>query len=144
MGVSLSVLGGLVILYWRVLACPLLRGSKCISSMVGMPDVQKFFNEALAAIIAKLQYLYTRRRLSATCAFNVCGSYAHFKIFPYKFQLNENAKALCSYCTDSKGTNISVKVIQWGKLWYNFPMLTVSHYGEQAVSFKKVDLPKSL
>ena len=76
--------------------------------------------------------------------FNVCISYAHFNFFPYKFQLNENAKALCLYCTDSKDTNIFVKVIQWDKLWYDFSVFTVSHYGEQAVSFKMVYLPKSL
>ena len=58
--------------------------------------------------------------------------------------MNVNAKALCLYCTDSKDTNIFVKVIQWDKLWYDFPVFIVSHYGEQAVSFKIVDLPKSL
>ena len=79
-----------------------------------------------------------------SCAFNVCGSYAHFNVFPYKFQLNENAKALCLYCTDSKGINICVKAIQWDKLWYDFPVFTVSDYREKAVSFKKVDLPESL
>ena len=71
-------------------------------------------------------------------------SYAHFHFFPYKFQSNENAKALFLYCTDSKGTNIFVKVIQCDKLWYDFPGFTVSHYGEQAVSFKMVNLPESL
>ena len=71
-------------------------------------------------------------------------SYAHFHFFPYKFQLNENAKALCLYCTDLKDTNICVKAIQWDKLWYDFPVSTVSDYGEQAVSFKMVDLPESL
>ena len=71
----------------------------------------------------------------SSCAFNVCVSYDNFHFFPYKFQLNENAKALCLYCTDSKGTNICVKTIRW---WYDFT------YGEQAVSFKKVDLPESL
>ena len=64
--------------------------------------------------------------------------------FPYKFQSNENAKALCLYCTDLKDTNIFVMVIQWDKLWYDFPVFTVSKYGEQAVSFKMIDLPKSL
>ena len=67
-----------------------------------------------------------------------------FIFFPYKFQLNENVKALCLYCTDSKGRNICVKAIQWNKLWYDFPVFTVSHYGEQAVSLKTVDLPESL
>ena len=71
-------------------------------------------------------------------------SYAQFYFFPYKFQLNENAMALFLYCTDSKGTNIFVKVIQWDKLWYDFPVVSVSHYGEQAVSFKMVNLPESL
>ena len=70
----------------------------------------------------------------------MCVSYAHFNFFPYRFQLNENAKALCLYCTNSKNTNIFVKVIQWDKLWYDFPVFTVSHYGEQAVSFKMVEL----
>ena len=104
-------------------------------------------------IITKLQYLYTRRKLSVSSIEHyhfpversyVCISYVHFNFFPYKFQLNENAKALCLYCTDSKDTNIFVKVIQWDKLWYDFPVFTESHYGEQAVSFKMVDLPKSL
>ena len=85
-----------------------------------------------------------RALLLSSCAFNVCVSYAHFHFFPYKFQLNENAKALCLYCTDWKGKNICVKAIQWDKLWYDFPVFIVSHYGEQAVSFKKVDLPESL
>ena len=34
--------------------------------LVGMPDVQNFFHEALAVIISKLQYLYTRRKLSVS------------------------------------------------------------------------------
>ena len=33
---------------------------------LGMSDVQNFFHEALAVIIAKLQYLYTRRKLSVS------------------------------------------------------------------------------
>ena len=37
-----------------------------------------------------------------------------------------------------------MKAIQWDKLWHDFPVFIVSHYGEQAVSFKKVDLPESL
>ena len=74
----------------------------------------------------------------------MCIRYTHFHFFPYKFQLNENAKALCLYCTDSKGKNICVKAIQWDKLWYDFPVFTVSHYREQAVSLKKVNLPGSL
>ena len=103
-------------------------------------------------IIAKLQYLYTRRKLSVSSIERyhfpverpMCVSYAHSNFFPCKFQLNENAKALCLYCTDLNDTNIFVKVIQWDKLWYDFPLFIVSHYGEQAVSFKMVDLPKSL
>ena len=102
-------------------------------------------------IIAKL-FIYQKKALGelyralplSSRTSNVCISYAHFNFFPYKFQLNENAKALCLYCTDLKYTNIFVKVIQWDKLWYDFPVFTVSHYGEQAVSFKMVDLPKSL
>ena len=58
----------------------------------------------------------------SSCAFNVCVSYAHFHFFPNKFRLNENAKALCLYCIDSIGKNISVKAIQWDKLWYDFPV----------------------
>ena len=34
--------------------------------IIGMSDVQNFFHEALAVIIAKLQYLYTRRKLSVS------------------------------------------------------------------------------
>ena len=33
---------------------------------IGVPDVQNFFHEALTVIIAKLQYLYTRRKLSVS------------------------------------------------------------------------------
>ena len=90
-----------------------------------------------------LDELYRAVPLSS-CAFNVCVSYAHFNFFPYKFQLNENVKALCLYCTDSRGKNICVKAIQWEKLWHGFPVFIVSHFGEQAVYFKKVDLPESL
>ena len=54
--------------------------------------------------------------------------------------MNENAKALCLYCTDLKGQNICVQAIQWDKLWYDFPVF----YREQAVSLKMVDLPESL
>ena len=68
--------------------------------------------------------LYRALPLSSR-TFNVCVSCAHFHFFQYKFQLNENAKALCLYCTDSKDTNIFVKVIQWDKLWYDFPVFTV-------------------
>ena len=113
-----------------------------------MPDVQNFLYEALSVITSKLQYLYPvyqnkalgelyRALLLSSCAFNVCVGYAHFHFFPYTFQLNENAKALCLYCTDSKGKNICVKAIQWDKPWYDFPVFTISHYGEQAVSLKK-------
>ena len=114
-----------------------------------MPDIQNFFHGALAVIIIKLQYLYTRRKLSVSsierCDFPVaCSmcvlSYAHFHFFPYEFQLNKNVKALCLYYTDPKGTDIFVKTIQWDKLCYDFPVFAVSHSGEQAVSFKKVDL----
>ena len=69
-----------------------------------MLDIQNFLHEALAVIISKLQYqkalgeLYRALQLSS-CAFNVCVSYAHFHFFPYKFQLNENAKALCTALT---------------------------------------------
>ena len=80
--------------------------------------------------------LYQALPLSS-CAFNVCISSTHFYFFPYKFLLNENAKALCLYCTDSKGKNICVP--QWDKLWYDFPVF----YREQAVSLKTVDLPES-
>ena len=37
----------------------------------------------------------------SSCAFNVCGSYAHFNFFPYKLPLNKNVNALRLYCTDS-------------------------------------------
>ena len=36
--------------------------------------------------------------------------------------------------------NICVKTIQWGKLWYNTPVVIRSHSGERAVSFKKIIL----
>ena len=61
-----------------------------------------------------------------------------------QISIKRKCDGTCLYCTDSKGTNICVKVIQWGKLWYDVPILTVSYYGEQAVSFKKVDIPESL
>ena len=37
----------------------------------------------------------------SSCAFNVCGSYAHFNFFPYKLPLKKNVNALHLYCTDS-------------------------------------------
>ena len=37
-----------------------------------------------------------------------------------------------------------MKPIERDKLWYNFPVVIQSHSGEQAVSFKKVNLPESL
>ena len=37
-----------------------------------------------------------------------------------------------------------MKIIQWHKLWYHFPVVTQSYSGEQAVSFKKVSLQESL
>ena len=69
---------------------------------------------------------------------NVCGSYAHLNFSPYKLPFSKNAKALHLYCIDSQDTNICVKTIQWGKLWYNFPVVTGSHSGD-----KKVKLPES-
>ena len=30
--------------------------------------------------------------------------------------------ALCLNCTDSEDTNICVRAIQWGRLWYDFPV----------------------
>ena len=66
------------------------------------------------------------------------------KLRPFSFFPIQNAIALCLYSTDWKGKNICVKAIQCDKLWYDFPVFPVSHYGEQAVSLKKVDLPESL
>ena len=114
---------------------------------VRMPDVPNFFLEALAVIIAKIAIstyqkkafgeLYQPLPLSSTTLRVQClRKLRPFKFFSYKFQLNENVKALCLYCTNLNGTNISVKVIQWGKLLYDFPVFTVSHYTEQAVSIK--------
>ena len=80
----------------------------------------------------------------SSCAFNVCGSYAYFNFFPYKLPLNKNVNALRLYWTDLKDTNICVKTFHWHKLWYNFPVVTQSCSGEQAVSFKKVSLLESL
>ena len=37
----------------------------------------------------------------SSCAFNVCGSYAHFNFFPYKLPLKKNVNALRLYCTGS-------------------------------------------
>ena len=37
----------------------------------------------------------------SSCAFNVCGSYAHFNFCPYKLPLKKNVNALRLYCTDS-------------------------------------------
>ena len=71
--------------------------------VVGMPDVQNFFHEALAVIISKLQYIYQKKALGELYLVLPLSSCAHFHFFLYKFQLNENAKALCLYCTDSKG-----------------------------------------
>ena len=51
---------------------------------------------------------------------------------------------LCLYWTNLKATNIYVKFIQWDKLWYDFPILTVNHYRKKNVPFKKVGLPESL
>lgn len=48
------------------------------------------------------------------------------------------------YWTNLKATNIYVKFIQWDKLWYDFPALTVNHYRGKNVPFKKVGLPESL
>ena len=70
----------------------------------------------------------------------MCVSYAHLNFFPYKFQLNENAKAVLHRLKRHKYFCEG----QWDKLRYDFPVFTISHYGEQAVSFKMVDLPKSL
>ena len=36
------------------------------------------------------------------CASTACGSFAYFKLVRYRFQLNENAKMLCLYCTIQK------------------------------------------
>ena len=54
-----------------ILAFGRTQQEKALSSLgplplLGMPDVQTFFHEALAVIIAKLQYLYTRRNPSAS------------------------------------------------------------------------------
>ena len=35
-------------------------------AVVAMPDVQNFFHKALAAMFVKVQYLYFRRKLSAS------------------------------------------------------------------------------
>ena len=45
---------------------------------------------------------------------------------------------------DSKGTNSCVKTIQWSKLRCDFPVVTLRHYRERAVSFKKVNPPELL
>ena len=63
-------------------------------------------------------------------------------IFPIKLPLNKKAKALALHQYISY--KCLLKTIQWGKVWYNFPVVTPSHFVEPAVSFKKVNLPESL
>ena len=56
--------------------------------LVAMSDVQNFFLEAIAVIFVKVQYLYILQKKAigelylvvpvSSCAFNVCGSCAHF------------------------------------------------------------------
>ena len=41
-------------------------GDLHVHVVFGMSDVQNFFHEVLAVIIAKIQYLYTRRKLSVS------------------------------------------------------------------------------
>ena len=93
-----------------------------------MPDVQNFFHVALAVIIAKRQYLYIDQK----------------KAFGELYRALKIMRRRSACTAPTRKTNIFVKVIQWDKLWYAFPVITVSHYGERAVSFKMVDLPKSL
>ena len=65
-----------------------------------MPDVQNFFHEALAVIIAKLISIYQKKALGelyralplSSCAFNVCVSYAHFHFFPIQISTERKCK----------------------------------------------------
>ena len=74
-----------------------------------MSDVQNFFLEALAVIFDFVISILEKKAIGelypvipvSSCAFNVCGSYAHFNFFPYKLPLNKNVNALLLYCTDS-------------------------------------------
>ena len=67
-----------------------------------------FFHKALAVVFAKVQYLYLRRKLSASSIesdhFLVAHSvYAKVMLIwnlPYNCSLNKNAKVLRLYCTD--------------------------------------------
>ena len=66
--------------------------------------------------------------------FNLCGSYCQIK--KRSHQTHKNALLVLHHFIRHKYT------IKWlgGKLWFGFPVATWSSSGEQAVSFKKVNL----
>ena len=74
-----------------------------------MPEVQNFFYKALAVIFARVQYLYFKRKLSASSIdwyqFPVAHSmYAEVTlvlIFPIQTSIAENVNTLRLYFTDS-------------------------------------------
>ena len=102
---------------------------------------QNLSYETLTVIIAKLfGELYQVLSLSY-CASTACRSFIYFKLVACRFQLNENVKMLCLYCMIQK---VHLRKDQWGKLRCDFPVVTLRHYGERAVSFKKVNLPELL
>ena len=77
------------------------------------------------------------------CACNVRGSYARFSNTNFHWTKMQTRSA----CTAPiRKTQISTwrPVNRTNCMWYNFPVVTRSHSGKRAVSFKKVNLPKLL
>ena len=102
---------------------------------------QNLFYETLTVIIAKLfGELYRVLSLSC-CTSTACRSFTYFNM---QISIERKCEDALFVLHDSKGTNICVKTIQWGKLRCDFPVVTLRHYGERAFSFKKVNLPELL
>ena len=123
--------------HWKRFSAP----SRPNACSYRMPDVQYIFHKALTVLFAKFQYLYSRRKFSPSSiewyrfASNVCGSYAHLSIFPYKLPLNKNAKAL-RLCM--------LHQFAWYKRLRKDYSIVQTVYDFPVVTCKKVNLPETL
>ena len=87
----------LALIFWTIASSSDVRRSKLLSGSASC-DLYK----SPISILQKkaIGELYPMVPVSS-CAFNVCGIYAHFNFFPYKLPLKKNVNALRLYCTDS-------------------------------------------
>ena len=98
-----------------------------------MPDIQNFFHEALAVIMAISSYFPGKK------AFSEFYQAYHFPVVhSLLVEVMQNYFHPNFHLTKMQRYTLFVlhrferylNIIQWGKAWYDFPVVTVSHYRE--------------